>query len=63
MSLRTGVATFGLITFKKANQLNLIGEEISISVIKVGGEKETITSYAYDLVHTISHFVINLEKS
>ena len=32
-------ATFSLITFKKANQLNLIGEEISISVIKVGGEK------------------------
>ena len=34
---------------KKANQLNLIGEEISISVIKAGGEKETIPSYAYDL--------------
>ena len=49
MSLHTGVATFSLITFKKANQLNLIGEEISISVIKVGGGKETITSYAYDL--------------
>ena len=42
-------ATFSLITFKKANKLNLIGEEISISVIKVGGEKETIPSYAYGL--------------
>ena len=42
-------ATFSLITFKKANQLNLIGEEISISVTKVRGEKETIPSYAYDL--------------
>ena len=42
-------ATFTLITFKKANQLNLIGENIGISVIKIGGEKETIPSYAYDL--------------
>ena len=42
-------ATFSLITFKKADQLNLTGEEISISVIKVGGEKETIPSYVYDL--------------
>ena len=42
-------ATFSLNTFKKAKQLYLIGEEISISVIKVGGEKETIPSYAYDL--------------
>ena len=38
-----------IITFKKANQLNLIGEEISISVIKVGGVKETMPPYAYDL--------------
>ena len=42
-------ATFSLVTFKKANQLNVIGEEISISVIKVGGEKETVPSYACDL--------------
>ena len=42
-------ATFSLITFKKAIQLNLIGEEISIFVIKVGVEKETIQSYACDL--------------
>ena len=42
-------ATFGLITFKKADKLNLIREEISISVVKVGGEKEIIPSYAYDL--------------
>ena len=42
-------ATFSLITFKKANQLNLNGEKISIPVIKVGGEKETIPSYVYDL--------------
>ena len=40
-------ATFSLITFKKANQLNLIEEEVSISVIKVGGEKETIQN-VYD---------------
>ena len=42
-------ATFRLITFKKANQLNLTVEEISISVIAVGGEKETVPSYTYDL--------------
>ena len=42
-------ATLSLIIFKKAEQLNLIGEEISIPVIKVDGEKETIPSYAYDL--------------
>ena len=42
-------ATFNLTTFKKADQLNLICEEISISVVKVGGEEETIPSYAYDL--------------
>ena len=42
-------ATFSLITFKKANQLNLFEEEISISVIKVGGDKKTMPSYTYDL--------------
>ena len=51
-------ATFSLITFKKANQLNLISEEISISVIKVGGKKKQ-----YHPMHMISHFVINREES
>ena len=37
-------ATFSLNTSEKANQLNLIGEKISISVIKFGGEKETVPS-------------------
>eukprot|EP00794_Sanderia_malayensis_P021205 gene21205-23287_t len=42
-------ATFSLITFEKAKQLNLSGKKIDISVIKVGGKRETISSYEYDL--------------
>ena len=42
-------ATLSLITFNKAKQLKLIGEEVKISVVKVGGEKQTLSSCVYDL--------------
>ena len=42
-------ATMSLITFAKAAILNLHGNEVSITITKVGGIKETISSYQYSL--------------
>ena len=48
-------ATVCLITFKKAKELGLIGEKVSIRIIKVGGVKETVESQIYDVpVHDAS---------
>ena len=44
-----GGATVSLITFKKARSLNLEGEPITITVIKVGGKQEKINSFEYAL--------------
>ena len=42
-------ATLSLIAFRKANQLNLIGEEVKLSVVKVGGKVEEMKAYKYEL--------------
>ena len=44
-----GGATLSLITFKKAADLGLHGEEIKLSVTKVGGISENINSNRYNL--------------
>lgn len=44
-----GGATISLITFNKAKELNLDGENIQLSVVKVGGSKEEIRSSVYTL--------------
>lgn len=42
-----GGSKVSMITFAKAKQLGLKGESIKISIIKVGGDKETIDSQLY----------------
>ena len=44
-----GGATISLITFAKARELSLDGEEIRLSVVKVGGVKEEMRSSVYKL--------------
>ena len=44
-----GGATISLITFKKAAELGLHGEEVKLDVIKVGGVTEEINSNQYEL--------------
>lgn len=44
-----GGATISLITFAKANELSLVGEEIQLSIVKVGGVKEEMRSLMYTL--------------
>ena len=56
-----GGATISLITFQRAAILNLHGEEVKITVTKVGGKQEEVISYVYDLplidsVGEIVHF-------
>ena len=38
-----------MITFKKANELELTGSRTKISIVKVGGEKEVIESKLYEV--------------
>jgi hypothetical protein len=42
-------ATVSMITFKKANELELTGSRTKISIVKVGGEKEVIESKLYEV--------------
>ena len=42
-------ATVCLITFKKAKELGLMGEKVTIRIIKVGGVNETVESKIYDV--------------
>ena len=42
-------ATVCLITFKKANELRLVGRKVSIKIIKVGGVQEVVESKVYDV--------------
>ena len=42
-------ATISLFTFTKAAMLNLQGNEVNIPITRVGGSKETISSYQYIL--------------
>ena len=56
-----GSATISLIIFQTADMLNLHGEEVKITVTKVGGKQEEMISYVYDLplidsVGEIVHF-------
>ena len=44
-----GGATISLITFDKAKELNLIGESVKLSVVKVGGSKLEMKSSVYTL--------------
>ena len=44
-----GGATLSLITFKKAKQLKLNGQDIKLAVTKVGGKTEEIMSSKYEL--------------
>ena len=44
-----GGATISLITFDKAKELNLVGESVKLSVVKVGGSKVEIQSSVYTL--------------
>ena len=44
-----GGATISLITFDKAKELNLIGESVKLSVVKVGGSKVEMKSSVYTL--------------
>ena len=63
-----GGATLSLITFRKANQLNLVGEEVKLTVVKVGGKIEEMKSYKYELVlidsclKKVSFFVYGIKK-
>ena len=43
-------ATISLITFKKAREMGLVGDPIKMAAIKVGGEKQELSSYIYDLL-------------
>ena len=45
-----GGATISLITFSTANKLGLQGEQVLLTVTKVGGEEETIQSHKYTLL-------------
>ena len=42
-------ATVCLITFKKARELGLVGENVMITIVKVGGERELLESRVYDV--------------
>ena len=42
-------ATVSMITFKKARHLGLNGSKARISIVKVGGQKETIETEIYDV--------------
>ena len=44
-----GGSTVSLITFSKAKELGLKGKQVHLSIVKVGGNKEEISSYLYDL--------------
>lgn len=44
-----GGATISLITFSEARDMRLVGETVKISVIKVGAEKQEMSSYLYKL--------------
>ena len=44
-----GGATISLITFSEARDMRLVGETVKISVIKVGEEKQEMSSYLYKL--------------
>ena len=70
-----GGTTFSLITSEKAREFELRGKEIKISVAKVGGQKEEIHSFVYDLplfnekgevvmfqVHGIDRISTNVEQ-
>ena len=46
-----GGATISLITFTKARSMGLVGEPVQLSVVKVGGERNELSSYIYDLSH------------
>lgn len=48
-TLWDGGSTLSLITFKKANELQLKGKEVKLAVTKVGGETEEIASCKYEL--------------
>ena len=51
-------ATVCLITFKKARELELVGQKTWITIVKVGGERERIESRLYDVpVHDTSGMV------
>ena len=43
-------STTSLITFKKAREMHLKGQNITLSIVKLGGELEDIESFAYDLL-------------
>ena len=45
-----GGSTISLITFATAKQPNLKGEETNLSIIMIGGIKENIASYLYELL-------------
>ena len=54
-------ATVSMITFKKANELELNGTKTKITIVKVGGEKQVVDSRLYevpifDAVGKIEHF-------
>ena len=44
-----GGSTVSLITFKKAKELDLVGEPVNLSIVKVGGTKQEIASFVYDV--------------
>ena len=44
-----GGSTVSLITFSKAKELGLKGEKVKLSIVKVGGNREEISSYLYEL--------------
>ena len=44
-----GGATISLITFRKALELGLKGKEVDLSVTKIGGTKQMIKSYKYEV--------------
>lgn len=59
-----GGATISMITFSKATDKSLVGEPIKISVIKVGGQKQEMSSYLYKLpVANKKEKMVNLQVS
>ena len=48
-TLWDGGSTLSMITFKKASEMQLKGEKVALTIIKVGGEREDIRSYLYEV--------------
>ena len=44
-----GGSTLSMITFKKAKEMKLTGKKVKLTIVKIGGVKEHINSYQYEV--------------